>query len=225
MFAKPRHAMGQQNRKGVRETFVPFKFEGVSFRAVWIALAVMLAACSRHDTPVNYSPAGQFTSLTVPGLPLPSAGDVNTAPHAIKEDAQGQQTKGDSAFLILGLNTYLTVVRSPDDLRGFRTANYGTAQLPPDINPGPDDLLLVISHQSFLDRGYADTVRTVPDAPGGSDSLTLSIESSEDRTPGMMPTTGVINNNVFVIKRGKASKVIVTFGDLQKTYDLGPAVR
>ncbi|MBZ5794976.1 hypothetical protein K8353_33135 [Burkholderia contaminans] len=208
-----------------------FEFGGISFRAVTVAFGMMLAACSQHDAPVVYSPVAQFMSISVPQVSLPPDADAQVQARmkdlalGLKEEAQGQQTKRDSRVTALEQNTFLTVVRSPDDMRGFDSPNIGTSRMPSDVNPGPDDVLLVISHQSELDDGYVDTVQTVPDASHGNDSLTLRITSTKVKTPGIVGGVGYFNNNVFVIKRGKASKLILSFDDAQQAYDLGPAVR
>ncbi|VWD01702.1 hypothetical protein BLA39750_02611 [Burkholderia lata] len=207
------------------------KFGEISFRAVSISLGIMLAACGRHDTPVIYSPAGQFTSITVPRASLPPDADaqvraqVNNVLHEIEERAQGQSPTRGATDMALGQNTFLTVVRSPDDMQGFKTTNFDSARMPSDVNPGPDDVALVISHRSVPGNGYVDTVQTVPDAPNGSDSLTLRITSTKVQMPGMVIGAGYFDNNVFVVKRGKASKLILSLGDAQQAYELGPAAR
>ncbi|MGS0895954.1 hypothetical protein ACVBGC_25985 [Burkholderia stagnalis] len=208
-----------------------FEFGGTAFRAVAVAFGMMLAACGRHDTPVAYSPVAQFTSASVPPASLPPDADAQLRAGAdnvlrgLKENAQGQQTKRDVRVTAFEQNTFLTVVRSPDDMHGFELANFGASPMPPDVNPGPDDVLLVISHQSDPDHGYEDTVETVPDAPADNGALTLRITSTEVRTPGIVAGVGYFNNNVFVVKRGKASKLILSFDDAQQAYDLGPVAR
>ncbi|WP_420211916.1 hypothetical protein ACN8ZM_17895 [Burkholderia aenigmatica] len=208
-----------------------FKFGQVFTRAAPIALGLMLAACGRHDTPVNYSPAAQFMSLSVPQASLPPDADaqvralMNDELHAIKEAAQGQPTKRDLRSTAFEQNTFLTVLRSPDDMNGFKLASLDSARMPSDVNPGPDDVLLVISHQSDPGYGYVDTAQTVPDAPNGSDSLTLRITSTKVQMPGTVVGAGYFDNNVFVIKRGKASKLILSLDDVQQAYELGSATR
>lgn len=215
----------------VREKHVSYPFDKISLRIITLVLAMTLAACGEHDKPIAYSPVAQFTSASVPSASLPPDADaqlragLDNVVSGLKENAQGQQTPRDVRVTAYEQNTFLSVVRSPDDMHGFELANFGASPVPPNVNPGPDEVLLVISHQSEPDHGYDDTVQTVPDAPDSNGSLTLRITSTDVQTPGIVAGVGYFNNTAFLIKRGKASKLVLLFDDAQQAYDLGAAAR